>query len=178
MNVMLKFKLFQTATYCIVFSAIAIMSLVTGKYIETVALFAGFVWLRYEFDKTYHCSSFWGCICITIIIFVVAISFVPKVNLSLLFSVVFALLIDYLAYKYKDYQDLKEIYNKPFNVDTCTEIELLTRCRELGFSQENTQLAIELFINKLSRKAISEKYFIEIESVKKKKHRMKQKLNK
>lgn len=178
MNWRVKFRLFQISTYGIVFADIALLAVFTGKYIETVALFASFVSLRYAFDKTYHSQSFWWCIFISCAIFTVAILFVPNKGVSILSCVIFGLIIDYLAYKYGDYEHLLRHYNKPFNVDTCTKLELITRCEELHFSEENTNLAIEFFIKKTRQGEIAEMLCIEEESVHKRKQRMRKKLNK
>ncbi len=182
MKLKVKFRLFQISTYALVFAAIILMALLTGKYIETVGLFISFVALRYTFSKTYHSNSFWTCIAISIIIFIIAILFVPKINLSILACIVFGLLIDFIAYKYKDYQDnkaeLKELTKpKPFSVDTCTENELIARCKELRLSEENTNLAVEFFIKKTKPSIIANKLCIDEKSVQRKKTRLKAKLN-
>lgn len=177
-----QFRLFQISTYALVFSAIILMAFLTGKYIETLALFVSFVSLRYAFSKTYHSNSFWACIAISIIIFVIAILFMPNKNTSLLACIAFGLIIDFLAYKYKDYEDKKAELSelkkpKPFSVDTCTEDELVERCKALRFSEENTNLAIEFFIKKTKQSLLAERLCIDEKYVKLKKHRLKQKLN-
>lgn len=183
MNWRIKFKLFQISTYAIVFLTIGLMAFLTNKYIETVALFVSFVWLRYAFEKTYHSNSFWLCILISVIVFIIAILFMPNKNLSLLASVVFGLVIDFIAYKYKDYQDNKTALTeftkpKPFSVETCTESELIERCKELHLSEENTNLAIEFFIKKTNQSIIADRLCINKQSIKNRKLRLKEKLNK
>jgi hypothetical protein len=91
---------------------------------------------------------------------------------------VFGLIIDYIAYKYQDYLDVCALIVKPFNLNTCTEAELVAKCRELNFTQENIQLAIEFFIQKLPNDALASKYCLEKSSVAVRKFRMKTKLNK
>lgn len=177
-----KFRLFQISTYALVFSAIILMAFLTSKYIETAFLFVSFVWLRNTFGKTYHSNSFWACIAISIIIFVIAILFMPNKNISILSCISFGLIIGFIAYKYKDYEDkqaeLTELKKpKPFSVDTCTEDELVERCKALRFSEENTNLAIEFFIKKTKQSLIAERLCIDEKYVKLKKHRLKQKLN-
>lgn len=173
-----KFRLFQIATYGIVFADIALFAVLTGKYIETIGLFVSFVSIRYAFDKTYHSKSFWWCIFISCVIFAIAITFVPNKGVSLLSCVTFGLIIDYLAYKYKDYDDLFRHYNKPFSVDTCSQAELILRCEELHLSEENKKLAIEFFIKKTKCAIIADELCIEEGSVHKRKQRMRKKLNK
>lgn len=173
-----KFRLFQISTYSIVFAVMLLMAILTGKFIETIAMFLTFVWLRNSFGKTWHSQSFWNCIFISCAIFFVTILFVPNKNISLLSSVVFGLAIDYTAFVYKDYEDVKKQLNKPFSVDSCTFTELLTRCREIGLSEENTELAVEFFIKKTKQKEIADRLFIEEKSVQMRKQRLKEKLNK
>ena len=173
-----KFRLFQVATYGIVFAAIALMAVITGKYIETIGLFVSFVALRNEFGKTWHSKSFWRCIFISCIVFVFSIGFLPNKGVILLACIAFGLCIDYVAYKYKDYEDIRLELYKPFNVDTCTRAELLTRCREVGLSEENTELAIEFFITKTKQSIIAERLCITEEAVHKRKLRFRKKLNK
>lgn len=150
----------------------------TGKFIETAFLFVGFVWFRYTFSKTYHSKSFWFCIFISITIFVFTILLMPNKNISLFSCIIFALCIDFGAFKVKDYQDLLLDKIKPFNVVTCTETELLARCRECGLSEENTNLALEFFIKKTKQSIIADRLCINEKSVQIRKKRLKEKLNK
>lgn len=79
------------------------------------------------------------------------------------------------------YKDLVKYYNdlnKTFNANSCTETELINRCKELNFSEENTKLAILFFIKKLKHREIANMYCIEEDSVTKAKYRMKKLLNK
>ena len=178
MNWRVKFRLFQAPTYGIVFATIALMAVMTGKYIETIALFVSFVSLRNDFGKTWHSKSFWWCIFISCVIFVVAIGFVPNKGVSILSCIAFGLFIDYTAYKYRDYEDLKAHLFKPFNVNTCTQAELLARCREISLSEENTNLAVDFFIKKTKQSDIADRLFINEKSVQMRKQRLKEKLNK
>ena len=178
MNWRVKFRLFQVSTYGIVFADIAVFAVLTGKYIETVALFISFVTLRYAFGKTYHSQSFWWCIFISCVIFAVAITFMPNKGVSILSCVAFGLIIDYLAYKYKDYDDLLRQRNKPFNVDTCTQAELISRCDEIHLSEENKKLAIEFFIKKTKHSELADLLCVDEKSITVRKRRLKQKLNK
>lgn len=80
------------------------------------------------------------------------------------------------------YTELVAFYNqvvakKPFNTDTCTEAELIDRCRELHFSDDNIQLAIEFFIRKTPQRVIADRLYIDEKSVTTRKKRMKIKLN-
>jgi hypothetical protein len=178
MNWRVKFRLFQASTYGIVFATIALMATVTGKFVETIGLFVSFVVLRNEFGKTWTSKLFWRCILISCIVFVVAIGFVPNKGVSILACIAFGLCIDYIAYKYRDYDDLRCQLNKPFCVDTCTTDELLTRCREVGLSEENTELSVEFFITKTKQRIIADRLCVTEDAVHKRKLRLRKKLNK
>jgi hypothetical protein len=154
------------------------MAVITGKYIETIGLFVSFVSLRYAFEKTWHSKSFWRCILISCIVFVFSIGFVPNKGVSILACIAFGLCIDYVAYKYKDYEDIRLELYKPFNVDTCTRAELLTRCREVGLSEENTELSVEFFITKTKQRIIADRLCVTEDAVHKRKLRLRKKLNK
>lgn len=183
LSLRVKFRLFQASTYALVFSAIGLMAFITGKYIETVFLFISFVWLRNTFGKTWHANSFWLCILLSILVFVFAISFMPNKNVSVIACILFGLVIDYILYKIKDYQDSKTTLfeltkPKPFSVDSCTESELVERCKELRLSEENTNLAIEFFIKKTKQSILADRLCVDEKSIQAKKRRLKEKLNK
>ena len=72
----------------------------------------------------------------------------------------------------------KSIEKKPFNTNSCTETELIDRCKELNFSEYNTKLAVLFFIKKLKHRDIADMLSIEEDSVTKSKYRMKKLLNK
>ena len=65
-----------------------------------------------------------------------------------------------------------------FNTDNCTEEELIARCKELRFSEENTLLAIEFFIKKTKQSEIADKLCVEEHAISTRKLRLKKKLNK
>lgn len=83
---------------------------------------------------------------------------------------------DYYEQKYERLKSQLE-KKKDFSTDTCTEDELLARCKELRFSEENTNLAVEFFIKKTKQSDIADKLCIEEKSVQTRKRRLKQKLN-
>ena len=75
-------------------------------------------------------------------------------------------------------QTLKDILKpKQFNVYRCTEEELIARCKELGFSQAQTELCIEFFILKTKQSILADKYCVEEKSIQQQKWRLKNKLN-
>jgi hypothetical protein len=103
---------------------------------------------------------------------------VPNKGVSIISCIIFGLCIDYIAYKHKDYVDVLAQLNKPFDVDFCTEAELLTRCREVCLSEENTNLAVDFFIKKTKQSEIADSLCVEEHAVATRKLRLKKKLNK
>lgn len=167
--------------------ALFIPALLFNKLREAVAFFVCHWLIREQFAKQYHHIVPAMCRLITGIVFFFGVSFVLPMHLSLFSAIPINYLIGWVGFTKKQadtyevkYKRLKEKIEKgkEFNTDTCTEEQLIVRCHELGMTQENIDLAIEFFIKKTPRKELSEKYFIETESVKVKKWRMKEKLNK
>lgn len=72
---------------------------------------------------------------------------------------------------------MERLKPKPFNVDTCSRDELLARCEELGLSLNQTELAVDFFINKTKQSILADKFCIEENSIAKHKYRLKKKLN-
>lgn len=80
------------------------------------------------------------------------------------------------------YAELVQFYEayiapRPFNTDTATETELLDRCRELHFSEENTELAVEFFVKKTKQSTLADRLCVEEDTIRKRKMRMKKILN-
>lgn len=69
-----------------------------------------------------------------------------------------------------------EIKRQSFNINSCTELDLVNRCQNFGFSKEKTQKAIEHFVFKLPLKELAIKYGVEIKSIETERYRMKNKL--
>lgn len=92
-----------------------------------------------------------------------------------------------LQAKAKTFDEIKEPYEQlceryrlsaEFYADCCTKDRLLARCQELGFSKENTDLAVMLFIEKQKHSHIADILCIQEKSVTTRKQRMKALLNK
>ena len=66
---------------------------------------------------------------------------------------------------------------RKFNTDTCSKEELISRCRELKFNPQKTELCIKLFIDNISYSELADSYFMEPSSMAVKKLRLKKKLN-
>lgn len=168
-------------------TVISIPAIILEKYIEGIVFFLFHWFIREQFPKQYHHIVPAMCRLITSIVFFFGVSFVLPLSLSLVSAIPFCYFISWVGFTKKQadeyevkYENLKAQLekNKEFNVDTCTEAELIERCRELRFSAENTELCIDLFIRKIKQSDIADKLCIEEKSIQQRKRRFKQKLNK
>lgn len=143
--------------------------------------------IRPRFEKQYHCPTTALCLITTLVIAWFGISYLLPIGVSLLSSIPTGFAISYFGYVMQDRTDilkslkqLKETLNqKPnFHTDTCTETELVARCKELGMNEHDINIAIELFIKKTKQSKVADMLCIEEKSVQQRKRRLKQKLNK
>lgn len=179
---LIRFRLFQLAMNTAILIAVFSFALLFGKVVECTIILLSYFFLRYKFDKTFHSANMWVCIALSIFMCWAMCAVTLPISVSILSGVVIALIDCYLLYKVKDYFDIRNALTeltapKPFNVDTCTEAELLERCKELRLSQENTELAVDFFIHKTKQSIIADRIGVDKKSVTIRKSRLKQKLN-
>jgi hypothetical protein len=167
--------------------AIFIPSAIFNKWIEGVVFFFGHWLIREQFPKQYHHIIPSMCRLITATIFFFGASFILPLGWSLFSVVPINYFIGWVGFtkKQADYYELKYTrlkqkleQNKEFNTDTCTEDELIARCKELRLNEENTNLAIEFFIKKTKQSKLADKLCVEEHTIAKRKLRIKNKLNK
>jgi hypothetical protein len=167
--------------------AIFLPSLLFNKWIEGIVFFICHWFIREQFKEQYHHVIPSICRLITGTTFFFGVSFILPWTLSLLSAIPINYFIGWIGFTKRDADYYETQYFKlrakleaknHFNVDSCTEDELIARCKELRFNKANTKLAIQFFIEKKSRKELAEQYCVESESIKQRKRRMKNKLNK
>lgn len=156
------------------------------KWFEGVIFFICHWLIREQYPRQYHHIIPATCRLITSVTFFFGVSFILPFTLSLISAIPINYFIGWVGftkkneeyYEYK-YEKLKaQLENKmPFSTDTCTEAELIARCNELRMKKDDINLAIEFFICRTPRKELAEKYCVETEAIKKRKQRMKEKLN-
>lgn len=158
-------------------------SFLIGKPIEFALIFLPYFITKGFYKRQYHSSSLKQCLLLSIGIFAFAVLITIPKEYSICCSLFVGLIIAFASCKVgevqaklKDYAELTA--PKPFNVNTCTESELLERCAELRLSQENTDLAIDFFIRKTKQSIIADRLCVDETSVARRKLRLKQKLNK
>lgn len=167
--------------------AIFVPAFIFEKYIEGVFFFICHWLIREQFPRQYHHIVPEMCRLITSVIFFFGVSFMLPISFSLFFAIPICYFISWVGFTKKQadvyelkYKRLKEQLEKKkeFNTETCTEQELIDRCKELRFSEENIDLCIKLFIKKTKQSIIADELCIEEKSVQMRKLRFKQKLNK
>lgn len=179
-----KFIKEQLWQHVLVLSIIALFAWFFDKEIEAVCFCLAHFVLRPKMEKQYHKDTTRGCLMLTAAIIFFGILFSIPIGSTLLVSVPLAFFVSWIGYIVQDRIDLqlenkrlRDKEHKPFNTKTATETELVARCRELSFSDENTELAIEFFIRKTPHKVLADRLFIDEKSVTTRKKRMKAKLN-
>lgn len=173
----------QLWQYLFIIGSIFTCCWLTNKWLEGIAFCFAHCVLRYKFDYQYHSPN--HCLALTNFIIWACIPISLPMGHTLLFSIPIAFFICWLGNEEehklrllaKYIQLKKQLTKTKFNVDTCTEQELIDRCKELHFSENNTLLAIEFFIKKTPHKILAEQLFIDTKSVTTRKKRLKAKLN-
>lgn len=166
--------------------AIFVPSLIFNKWFEGVFFFVCHWLIREQFPKQYHHIIPATCRLITSVVFFFGSTFILPFALSLFSAIPINYFIGWVGFTKKQADDFeikylrlkREIEKKSeFNTDTCTKDELVSRCNELHFSKEKTELAIEFFINKTKQSELADKFCIDEKSIQQSKRRLKQKLN-
>lgn len=158
-------------------------SFLVGKPIEFALIFLPYFVTKGFYKRQYHSHSLKQCVLLSIGIFALALLICMPKEFSVCFALLIGVGIAFISSKVGAVQGKLRAYEaltkpKPFNTDTCTESELLDRCRELRFSQENTELAVEFFIKKTRHSELADRLYITEHGVAERKQRLKHKLNK
>ena len=171
-----KFIKEQLWQLLLVVAIILFFAWIFEKYFEAICFCIAHIVIRRNFELQYHSKATSICLLITTFVIFFGIILCIPISLSLLSSIPIAFLVCLIGYlvQYK----IEKEKPKTFNANACTETELINRCRELNFSEENTKLAVLFFIKKLKHREIASMYCIEEDSVTKAKYRMKKLLNK
>lgn len=167
-------------------TAIFLPSLLLGKWVEGFYFFVCHWFIREQFPKQYHHIVPSCCRLITSATFFFGVCFVFPNAVSMLSAIPINYFISWVGYTKKKadeyeikYKELKTALEskKPFSTETCSEQELIERCKELRLSEENTRLAVEFFIKKTKQSIIADYLCINETSVAVRKKRLKDKLN-
>ncbi len=168
-------------------TAISIPSLILGKWLEGFVFFLCHWLIREQFPQQYHHIMHSMCRLITSLIFFFGVVFVFPTQFSMLSAIPICYFISWVGFTKKQADDFEVKYlrlkaklaeNKEFNTDTCSLKQLIARCEELHFSENDTNLCVEFFIKKTKNSEIAKSLCVESATVNTYKWRLKQKLNK
>ena len=157
--------------YFIVFLITLGFSLILGKFLETILYLVSYCVFRKAFTKELHMDTTFKCLHLTFIMFFVSIVFILPKSSSLLFPLMFGLVCNIFLYLIKEVIDLKEIKNAKI-VRGMNRKVLLEKCKKANFSEEEQNLLIYFYIDKMTIESIAEKYNYSIEWVKKTKRKL------
>ena len=195
-EVSLGFRAFLFTIEIIILSLIVGGAWAINKVLLAPPIILSFRLARVKIETKYdvlHLATILGCMIVStgICLFGVYISLPIGVSLisSIIVGVGFAIITWYIqdminivaknAELEKEIEKLTESIekDKKFDVDSCTEEQLVARCRKLKMSPDATQLAVELFIRKTKQSVIADNLCIEEKSVQQQKRRLRKKLN-
>ena len=189
-------RIYRFGGFALVMGLLIGFSFLIGKPIEFMLIFLPYFISKNFYTVQFHSKSLKQCFTLSLMVFALATMAVVPSNFSIMFSVLFGCAIAFVSYKVgivqrkiNDYDYIEPRYNqlvefykeattpKPFSTDTCSRDELIARCNELKFSKENTDLAVEFFINRTKQSIIADRLCIDEKSVVMRKMRLKRKLN-
>ena len=173
----------QLWVYLIVFASIMLCAWIFNRWIEGFMFCVAHTCIRNAFNKQFHFNKTAYCLILTCTIIWFSIPITLPLATSLLSSIPVAFLVCFFGFIAQDRVDLL-LYKKKhesFNLKTCTKEELIHRCDLLGYNKDKTELAIMLFIDKLSHyqiwnKLCEEHKNIDIATIKQYKYRIKKEL--
>ena len=189
-------RIYRFGGFALVMGLLIGFSFLIGKPIEFILIFLPYFISKNFYTVQFHSKSLKQCFTLSLMVFALATMAVVPSNFSIMFSVLFGCAIAFVSYKFgivqrkmNDYDYIEPRYNqlvefykeattpKPFSTDTCSKDELIARCNELKFSKDNTDLAVEFFINRTKHSIIADRLCIDEKSVVMRKMRLKRKLN-
>jgi hypothetical protein len=184
----LKKNIIKTWVLAIIVTVVAIFlpAAIFNKWAEAIFFFFCHWFIREQYPHQYHHIVPSICRVITASVLFFGISLILPFTLSLVSAIPINYAVGWIGNTKRDadfyevhYKQLKQKLEqqKTFNVDTCTETELRTRCHELRLSETNEELAVAFFIKKTKHSIIADELCINEKSVTMRKRRMREQLN-
>ncbi len=171
-------SIWKTLPYHIlVFGSVFITATLFGKYLEAACYLTAFFAIRYKFPHTFHCDRIVSCMLITNGMFAISITVCPNIQTHAFASILLGYAECWILYLLQTKKMHLQTLHPPFSLNTCTEEQLLARCKQLRFNQENTWLSVELFIKHTKQSELADKLCIQEKSVTTRKQRLKAKLS-
>lgn len=181
--------LYRIGGFILIVGLLISYSILIGRPTEFVLIFIPYFLTKGFYEKQFHSKSLKQCFVLSLLIFAFLTTISLPKEISISASCVVGISVAYLSCKVgiiqtklKDYEVVKEKYEElcsptVFDAENCTEEQLIARCKKLRFSKKNTELAIELFIDKTPHKEIADRLNVQEKSVTTHKTRLKKKLN-
>lgn len=164
-------NIYSKGGFIFVLSIIIAFGINIGAIYQCLVILACFFFTQVWFPHQAHSTKFKYCILFSITLFAalsyVAVQFKYSYTISAIIGVTLTFVsakIANIQIKLNNYSKLQFAYDtlsaeyekvkpsKEFDILTCSEEELVLRCRELNFTQENIQFCIAMFIKKQSVK--------------------------
>lgn len=157
-----NFKIFtcigtqRIAGYIVILLILFGIAFINNKVIELALMLFSYTATKEIFPATFHCKNDQNCVLFTIFIFGVSILICFNINISILASVVFGLLINLISY-------LIENTIKYFSLDH-KKSNFIKNCNKLNI--KNSEMIYEIIYSELSDKELANKFYIEVDTVK------------
>ena len=166
--------------------AIFVPAIIFNKIFEGVFFFICHWLIREQFEKQYHHIIPATCRLITSVVFFFGVSFILPFAISLFSAIPINYFIGWVGFTKKQADDL-EVENMKLksklqetnkipellDVANCTEEVIIQRCKEFHLTKYAAEMAINIFVRKLTTKQLSEMYSINKRSVTIQKARLK-----
>lgn len=152
-KIRLKFRLYQFKLEIIVYGISLLYAILIGQLLNAIVLFISFNTIRPATPITFHFSKVNTCIKVSVIMFVCTITqfLVIPTNVTYCGGILLALAICLALYKI-EYALIKNKLR--FNLDMCTKEELVYCCKLLRYNSFKTEIAVKMFIEKLSNEEV------------------------
>lgn len=152
---------------------------------EAVMFFVSHTVIRQYFDKQYHCRTLALCLILTLSVMFFGIVVTLPVEIGLLSAIPVGCFISWIGYLVQSRIDLLNYRRKreAFNLETCTEEEIVEKCKLLHYNANKIKVAVMLFVEKKSIMDVfhyldAHEQTVEIDSVYQIKKRIKRDLKK
>jgi hypothetical protein len=185
----IKIKLYLRALPSLIIVSLFVIAFMwlSGKHIEGICFIIAFLALRYKFSVTWHSKIEIVCIILTTLLWCFCIDITLNTNVSILSSIFIGFISTYSLWHIQDSNNksrqIEQLalacnrISKKFDIITCTEQEMIARCREKNLSADNVDIALHYFVYKdMSLRDLSEKYCIDYDSIKQRTRRIKRKI--
>ena len=176
-EVSIGFKIFVYTTQLIITFSILGGAWLLDKTLLAPPLIISFRLCRLEIEKKFsilHMATVYSCMILSIIICDLGLYISLPIGISLISNVIVGTILALFTWYFQEYIDFKNSVTEEEN--------FIRRCKDLGYNEMKTQIAIKFFIEKQTPKDVwywlqeTQENPVEWDSVRKMKYRMKKDL--